>query len=253
VTDEGGSGSVPIIETTAGFVQVIDWMSSAMVIGDRLGEAECFGSYVEYLTNGTLENNDRIASHQPLEPVFSPCIFARRNRSLCPGISVESFRAHPGADGMRELLLAGSLKFLLAHELGHHLLGHVGTHGSAGVVRDQKKAADEFAFHATALSGSNPIEAMPVLMLFGALEGFSLEGEEGRNHPAGVRRFVTMVEAGERMIANDEKAVAYMRSNGTYNKFVARPRNDAAPAIADAGGPCVAASKSDVTSMMLTR
>jgi hypothetical protein len=209
------------IETTAGFVQIIDWVSTALAIGDRFGAPDCLAEYMDYLTDGILDNSDRIAAHERLQPVASTLKFVHDNRDVCPRVTEASFRAKPGADDMRERLLRGGIKFLAAHELAHHLLGHVGRMpGNVEAIREQERRADEFAFSRMILSSTSPIEAMSVLLLYGTLEGFSIEGEDTSTHPAGVRRFATMIEAAERLISSDAAAVAAMRRDGKYDEFV---------------------------------
>lgn len=209
------------IETTAGFIQVIDWVATALAIGERFGAAECLDAYMHSLTEGILDNSDRIAAHERLRLVMSPLIFVRDNRDVCPSINEASFRAKHGADEMREMLLRGGLKFLAAHELAHHIFGHVGRRpNNVDSIREQERRADQFAFERMGLSHTNPINAMPVLLLYGSLEGFSIEGEDTRDHPAGVRRFATMLEAAERLINANGAAVAAMRRDGSYERFV---------------------------------
>jgi hypothetical protein len=54
--------------------------------------------------------------------------------------------------------------------------------------QQREPAADPFAFKNLIRSGKNPMVAIPVLLLSGGVEGFSLEGEDLASHPAGVRR-----------------------------------------------------------------
>jgi hypothetical protein len=59
----------------------------------------------------------------------------------------------------------------------------------------KEKRADLFAFHKVVEMDYPPLAALPVLMFFGGIEGFSPEQSANADHPAAVVRLNDMIEA----------------------------------------------------------
>jgi hypothetical protein len=146
----------------AGLLAVIDWVSTAMLIDGRLNRPQCAEDYIKALTHTILNNSDAAAGSGKFRIVGSPFAFAQSQPKICSGVSLATFRADQKADDLRELWISGSLNFILAHELGHHVVGHTSRNPSSyPESRARESAADKFAFKSMARAGSNPALSMP--------------------------------------------------------------------------------------------
>ncbi len=204
----------------AELIQVIDWLATALAIQAEFGQQGCTAGYISYLADGINGNTAAVISGHPLQAVGSPFIFAQLRPDVCPNMTEMRFRARQRAVDMRELAVAGSIKLLMAHELGHHV--HHDTWSKATSKqdsRDREKAADDFAFRTLALSGTIPIEGLPLILLFGSIEGFSVEGETASDHPAGVRRLRDMFEVSEKAIDSDEEVRTALVKSGKLTQW----------------------------------
>jgi hypothetical protein len=206
----------------AGLLAVIDWVSTALAIESRLNRPQCAAEYVTALKDTILNNSDAAAGSGNFRIVGSPFLFAQSQPKICSGVSMAAFRADQKADDLRELWISGSLDFIVAHELGHHVLGHTSSNPSSyPESRARESAADKFAFKTMASAGSNPVLSMPIFILWAELEGFSIEGEG--THPAGIKRMRAMIAAAQELIDSDPEMKEAMRRNdskGSWQKLV---------------------------------
>lgn len=207
-----------VVDVGAGLLQVIDWVSTALgALGAFPSGSACAESYVPYLAEGIRENSRRGRRKAPLLPVAAYFTFAPTHLDKCSGITEARFRKNPRADGARTMLFAGSFKLLLAHEMSHHLLGHVGTASkrlSLSEVRQQETDADKLALRLIVRTGTNPLEALPLLMLFGALEDWNVLGGD---HPATVDRFKWAWEAANAILKDDPEFEQSLRKSGQWD------------------------------------
>ena len=192
------------IMITSGFVELIDWYSTAFALTAAYGAHECAMSYYDY-ANNIIFDNDRVGSgNRKLTAVLSPFGYLLKHRDICPPITVDEFKANNKADGLREFAIRASLRMLLAHELGHHLLNHPLTKAkSLEVHRQRETDADSFAFRKMIAEDYNPIAAIPVMILFCGIEGYSMDGEGRSDHPAALRRMLAMFTAGREQMKAD--------------------------------------------------
>jgi hypothetical protein len=202
----------------AGFLAVIDWVSTAMAIDYKFHNNRCASAYIHSLSNAIVQNSRAEGGMGKYAMIDSPFAFAQSSPTLCPGITEARFRADQHADDLREAWISGSLEYVLAHELGHHVLGHTTTRPKDYPESRQREAnADAFAFRVMAKARSNPLLAMPVMLLWCDLEGFSIEGEG--THPAGVRRMRVMIAAAEQAVNADPEVAAAMQRDGTRGQW----------------------------------
>ena len=203
---------------SAGLFAVIDWVSTAMAFQAEFHKNRCASAYIDYLTDGFLKNSKAASGAGTFTKVGSPWTFAYYNPQICSGISLPVFRTNKRADDLRELWVRGSIEFILAHELGHHVLEHTASNPKDyPESRKRETAADKFAFKTMAVAGMNPMFAMPIVLLWSELEGFSIEGEG--THPAGVRRMHAMVAAAKEAVDSDPEVKAALRRNGTQEQW----------------------------------
>lgn len=199
----------------AELIQVIDWLATSLAIDTAFGQRACTIAYISYLADGINGNTAAVISGHPLQVVGSPFVFAQLRPDLCSDMTEMRFRARQRAVDMREMYVGGSIRLLMTHELGHHV--HHDTWLNAASIRDKRdreKAADDFAFRTLALSGTIPIEGLPLILLFSSVEGFSVEGETASDHPAGVRRLRDMFEVSENAVDSDEAVRAALLKSG---------------------------------------
>jgi hypothetical protein len=64
----------------------------------------------------------------------------------------------------------------------------------------------------------NQMLAMPMVILWSELEGFSIEGEG--THPAGIKRMRAMIAAAKETVNSDPETKAAMQRNGTLEQWV---------------------------------
>jgi hypothetical protein len=204
----------------AELIQVIDWLATALAIDTSFGERACTAGYISYLSDGINGNTAAVISGNKLKAVASPFGFAQLRPDLCPNMTEAVFRNRKNADDIRELYVGGSIRLLMAHELGHHVHHDTwSTAASRRESREREKAADEFSFRILALSGTVPIEGLPLILLFTSVEGFSAEGESASDHPAGVRRLRDMFEASDEAISSNEVVRAALIRSGKLNQW----------------------------------
>lgn len=247
------------IEITTGIIQMIDFLSISISAGITMEKSDCADEYMAHVFDGISRNSSRVAAGlTPNVRVAGPFLYASEHGGACRGLTVEAFRRHPMADTIREGMIAGSIKFLVGHEIGHHVLNHAGTKpASLADSRERERAADTLALRAMARTDTNPILGLPVMVLFGGVEGFEIEGEASSTHPAGVARLVTMLDAGRKLLANDPGFKAHLRQTGKENEWSAfidaldgkvkelqqrAPASDATPFRGPAGNSAAASS-----------
>jgi predicted Zn-dependent protease len=202
----------------AGFLAVIDWVSTAMAIGYKYHDDRCATAYIHSLSDAIIQNSRAASGTGKYAIIGSPFAFALSSPTLCPGVTEAAFRADQHADDLRELWIRGSLDYVLAHELGHHVLGHTATSPANYPESRQREAkADAFAFRVMAKAGLNPVLCVPVMLLWCNLEGFSIEGEG--THPAGVRRMRVMIAAARQAVNDDPEVAAAMQKDGTRGQW----------------------------------
>jgi hypothetical protein len=206
-----------VVDIGAGLLQVLDWVATAVGgVGAFPSGATCAEAYIPYLADGIRENSRRGRRRAPLVPVAAFFTYAQTHRDTCRGITETSYRARQRADKARAIAFAASFKFLLAHEMSHHLLGHVRELPrslSTSEVRQQETDTDKLALKLLVKTGTNPIQALPLLLLFGALEDWSVLGGD---HPATVDRFKWAWDAALAILKDDPEFEPALRKSGEW-------------------------------------
>lgn len=225
---------------TASFLQVIDSMATMMSAAEAYNKPECLGDYVEYLGEGTRHNSWLVAHGQQIQPVAMAFGYWQQRPDVCGGLTEATFRANKNADDLRELAIYSSLIDLIGHEFAHHkyhdnifkmvtpeqkrLDISRGRDVSLEVTPSEQVAkeerADLFAFEKMIEMGYSPIGAMPVLVFFLGVEGYSPEQTLEADHPSAVVRFNDMIAATEK----DSKFMEIIHTHHIeeqWGKFVA--------------------------------
>jgi hypothetical protein len=207
-----------VVDVGAGLLQVLDWVAtaSAAVLPFRTGGV-CANAYVPYLSDGIRDNTRRRDRRVLLEPVKSFFAYAE-SHSECEGISEPAFRASRNATAARDMAFAGSFKLLLAHEMSHHLHGHVDLPrpSETSASRARETQADKTALVLLTKSGTNPMEALPLLLMFGGINEFA---DTGGSHPSSVERLRWAWEAAGELLKEDKEFKRFLERSGQYEQW----------------------------------
>jgi hypothetical protein len=190
----------------AGLSAYLEQIADAYVT-EADGKAGCTNEYVAYLAPGLIDNTRRAA--RGLEPRGVALFygFADSTHGACRGASPAIFQ---NVDNGR--LFAGimdaSVAFVVLHELGHQVLGHV-DHETNELTprRSQEAEADAWAVSTALNSGYDLRAAAPWFILISAIGGDSIEDEEHSDHPLGGRRVLDSLKQSRQILLNrDPKA-----------------------------------------------
>ena len=138
---------------------------------------------------------------------------------------VQEVRAKPNFQTSRSVLLTHGLAFVVAHELAHHVLGHVDSPAtSLEDQREMERAADAYAVKLVTRAGYNPMAAAAFMGLLSSLEGTSDAWVES-NHPRAVCRQAEFMVKGHSTLSSDSEYMKFLDENQTelsnFRKFEA--------------------------------
>lgn len=143
--------------------------------------------YVEEVAEVVHGNMLAYERGSPLSPLPTPYV----------GLSDREFRLlddDPELSMLRGGVYFQSLGFVLAHEIGHHVLGHIDPPSRCDRSRDlatsrsQEADADRWATRLMIDAELSPLSALPSLLLLYGLDREAIRTETARRHPAEVRR-----------------------------------------------------------------
>lgn len=102
--------------------------------------------------------------------------------------------------GLSSIGLQEMSKFVLAHEIAHHLNGD--TESRVSWCEQQKREARADAYGAEVLSrgGEWPSAAVPLMFIFADAEDFSAD-DRNRTHPAAIKRELKLIDATRKQYA----------------------------------------------------
>ena len=210
-------GDKRYIQINAGLLEVIDWVATTTII-NAAGYRECSYAYLLHLFDGIKNNTVAEDVHGPLTKVYSPFGFASINHGKCSGISDSLLLNNPEFQEFRKALIGGSVRWLLSHELGHHIHKHDTKPETFAESRQREMEADSFAFRMMNTDDMEPFFAMPILLIIANLGG-TVENEPNASHPAGTKRFRVMLDALDNLMENDANFRAYLRRGGNLKKW----------------------------------
>ena len=180
------------VSMSAGFGSLILQLSVAVTL--QQADSSCkYSDYVRYAGEVTHRNRDAIRKQSLPESAGSALDFYH--------VSVEQWEQLMERNNeYYKNTFMGSLDaiqdFVLAHEIGHHVLGHVfHSPKSLEESRKQEKAADEWAIHALVRMGELPAGGVIFAIFMVASRGSDIVFEHLESHPAEFRRFDYIVEA----------------------------------------------------------
>jgi hypothetical protein len=194
-----------LVELSVGYARTLDMIVDAAVIGEERGDE--FGFVNDYVTN-VLErwrtNWDRNSKGLPNLRIPTPYDFA----NLTPR-QTDRLESDPRLNQKRNGVFGNALAFVLGHEVGHHVLGHLESRPvDKAESRRREAAADAWSIHLMLRNGANPLGGAYAL-LFDYLAGDNLGQELASTHPADIRRIQAMYAETK----SDQRAVAKLASS----------------------------------------
>ncbi|MBY6006550.1 hypothetical protein KUV62_21685 [Salipiger bermudensis] len=115
-----------------------------------------------------------------------------------------------------EAMMGDGLAFILAHEIGHHVQGHLD--GPASSLQEEL-SADNYAVGLSINSGFNPILAFTPFLLFAAIENDTGVYDGTSTHPPGLCRVVMMLRSGSDAALREEGFMEYLTENNLRDEW----------------------------------
>ena len=108
-----------------------------------------------------------------------------------------------------------SFAFVLAHEIGHHVLGHVGVRTG----EKEEAAADKYGIELLLKAGYNPALASTTFILFNAINPHGTVPRIARTHPEAYCRWMSLTLAGWKSVVEDQAFLADMKAQGRESEI----------------------------------
>ena len=204
------------ITVSSGAVQAIDTVSTVLASVAAFGN-HCPMRYLARFGEVHRDNMQSVSRGFPAKGLIDPLSWMSAH---CRGPDRATFMAHPTANTMRELMLVGGLKLLVAHELGHHWFkDHLLDDNSPdSQTKEHEREADRFALKIVAATGGSPFDAMALIVLFVYIDFYA--GWPVGTHPTGLERMATLADAAFDVARADAEYQRYLRENGNLDQWV---------------------------------
>jgi hypothetical protein len=177
-----------VIEISFGFYGLMttlcsDWMLALHYEEQDPDIHDKYEAYIGYV-NDTIDRNER-AIGQERAPLLSFAEFAG-----IPAESAEWIKGQSDFEHYNAALKITAIAFVLAHEIGHHVLGHLDSPpASPEESRAREAAADRYASELTMRARLPAFGALPALAIFTAVEGEYVDPDA--THPIASCRIIT--------------------------------------------------------------
>lgn len=194
-----------MIEISFGFLGVLiglcdDFVLSEYYSAQDPGIYDKYEAYLSYL-NDIIDRNEQSIGQDPITP--QP--FAEF--AGIPAETATEIMSRSDAQEYGGNLRMAAVAFVLAHEIGHHVLGHVDAPPaeSAADSRDREAEADRYAAALTMRAGVPAFGALPALGIFAAAEGDVADPDS--THPLASCRILGAMMYTVDRLAEDETTV----------------------------------------------
>ena len=180
-------GHKRIVEFNAGFLAVTDWLALAM-IADWSGHSGCLREYTAYLSELAGHNSRRLNRGRDTHHVHDFYSYASETRGNCEGALGDSIDEAYEQE-LRVEILDAVIATVVLHEIGHHVLDHVGGQETNFMQRRFREVmADRWAFNTAVNANYELRRAVPLFLFIAATGGGTLEDEIRSSHPSGLHR-----------------------------------------------------------------
>jgi len=170
------------VDMSMGFITMVHFI----VMADECLNGSQVIAYVKYYADAT-----RKQKLSPGNPILDPIDWAGWSQA-------ERDCFEQDEQKMEELtkLENGTVAFVLAHELGHHVLGHSASPTTDPQERLKREvAADKFACDTMVASDVGPLVGAFALLYYAAVDGDSTAHQENRDHPMSVFRVEALIDS----------------------------------------------------------
>ena len=184
-------GGVRRVILTAAIGRATELNGDAFLMEQRYHMHGFLGSYMSYLCEQYQKNSLRYAEGLPPLKISTPYDFAHWSEK-----AIGEFSSDTDIKKARNTVLLGAFAFLLAHEVGHHVKGHI-DHPASDLAgrRQQESEADAWAIDLLVRKKLNPVDGMIPLLFFFYTDQHPVSTEQMSDHPADATRLVQMYEA----------------------------------------------------------
>jgi hypothetical protein len=227
----------PIVEIDVGFLRSLPMNVDALVMEQSLSRPGLFVRYARYVARSLKANRARMAKGERPAWIMSPYEFVGMSDR-----EMDEFDDNPKLLSYRHGAFANAMAFVLAHEVGHHVLGHAGRRAVDGSkARQWEREADAWAIKVLARHGVMPIGGMVPLLMDLATTTEQAQIDQDRSHPTDEQRVRAMVAGSiealpllHSLIQQSGKTEAEVRSEiERLGRLGADMRNDSAASAPD--------------------
>jgi hypothetical protein len=216
------------IQMFVGDMVIMQWLSFAMV-SPRWGAPEdCVVSYISEMVDAIVANStEQRTGSGRLVPVYSLLDYVERRPRLCRGFSRTAYERDAVGRGNAAEMHTASIRWVLAHELAHHLRGHLDERKPKGTRSEQleqsrrnEREADIFALSEITRGDSGAVMmAMPAFLLASAFS-CTVEEEPDATHPSAEWRWGLMVDAVRSFASIDRDFRQWATEQGVLERFL---------------------------------
>ncbi|HRB14883.1 MAG TPA: hypothetical protein PK224_03745 [Nitrospira sp.] len=210
-----GEGSERRIEISVGFLMAGSLVSDLQVFQNLQNGQDRTWDYVSYIATSLIKNSRADGERSSKIALKSFPTFLGFNAT-----KERELYSDPRIYKIRSYLNVEALALILAHELSHHFLDHVGkTELSLDLKRLQEAEADRLAVRLAIASGHNPLLGIYPFLLYVAMEeNFRIDPSQ-RDYPEPGCRVGGMIDAGIVSFYEDNGFIQHLKTTGEFETW----------------------------------
>jgi hypothetical protein len=171
----------PRVEISVGFARSLDMLCDGAVIEYAFQKPSLVGEYMDFILNRW-----RTKPGQFIPSIYDYAQLTDRQRT--------AIEKDPHLRALAAGRITSALAWVLGHEIGHHVLGHVGARVTDEESRKNEQAADDFSTNLCISAGIQPLGALTALAWFFKTDEEAILHESARRHPAELRRVLHLLD-----------------------------------------------------------